>query len=96
MGLGLWWAISFLTSAYYALYLSLFLLIGLVVLPARVRLREVWRRLALSGVLAAAVVLPTAGVQWSALREYGRSDRTIQRTSAEAVDYVRLLRDLWG
>jgi hypothetical protein len=91
LSLGVWAAASALTCGYYALFLSVFLLLGGVVIIRRAWLgaRPVAQLLAGSA-LAALLALPVLVPQARLAADYLRTKETITRTSAEAADYLRL------
>lgn len=96
LGLGLAGAAMFLMSEYLAVFLVMFLF-PLVPLLWR-ELKRSGRALALGAGIGALLVLPVALPQASWLNIFGfeRSDRTIERFSASASDYLRRSPALWN
>lgn len=97
MGLGLWAAVSMLTSSQYGLFLSLFLILEGVVFFSRDYLtRKTLLNLAAGIVIGAILVLPIVIQQRQLLEAYTRSKSTITNLSAAPLDYLRLDRQSWG
>ena len=96
LGLGLAGAATFLMSEYLAVFLVMFLL---PVVPLLWReLKRSARGLALAAGIGALLVLPVAVPQAIWLNAFGfeRSDRTVERFSASASDYLRRSPALWN
>lgn len=97
MGLGLWAAVSMLTSSQYGLFLSMFLILAGVVFFSREYLtRKTLLNLAAGIAIGAILVLPIVMQQRQLLEAYTRSKSTITNLSAEPLDYLRLDRQSWG
>lgn len=94
--LGVWVAVTFLTSSYYGLFLVLVLPLGVVFArQEHFRGRAVFHLLA--GVtLAGAVLWPVLSAQRQLTETYTRSESAIQNNSAWGVDYLRLDKGMWG
>jgi hypothetical protein len=92
--LGVWLALTLWTCIYYALFLSLFMALGLIVVLATARVR-LWRApLIGSGAIALSIAViaaaPLATVQRGALAQRVRSDKSVHRGSAYAENYAML------
>lgn len=88
---GLGFAATFLTSEYYAVYLSIFLLLAIPFFARGTR----WNRAAVGklgvGIAVAAVlILPVALPQSTFTGSYSRSEESIRRTSARWVSWTHL------
>jgi hypothetical protein len=97
LGIGIWSAASFLTSSYYGLFLTLFLLLGGVVLLKRHHLQiKVFAQFFAGLVTAVLLLFPVLPEQIRLTSGYSRSETTIQNNSAEPVEYSHLYRRTFG
>ncbi len=91
VGLGLAIGATFLTSSFYGLFLSMFLLISPLFLLRRDHFqREALRNFAVAVLIAVALLAPVVPSQARLTARFSRSTETISNNSAEAVDYLRL------
>ena len=90
LGSGL--AITFLTSAYYALFLLIMLVVALPFLPPTWRERRFWRAIWPGVLIAILCIAPVALPQLKAIQRMGfsRSVSTITENSATLTEYGRL------
>jgi len=95
--LGGWTGSTCLFSSYYAIYMSVFLILGVAFFVQKKLLKVKALRNLLCGVLlAGAIVSPVLPVQLEVTEQYPRSLKSIKKTSAEPVDYIRLHHKVWG
>ena len=94
---GLFTALSFLTSGYYGIYLSIFLLLSIIFY---LRKEDFSIKLIRDGLLAvllcSILIFPTVSKQFSVSSEYSRSRKSIHLTSANLNDYRRLHKNTVG
>lgn len=95
--LGGWTGATCLFSSYYAIYLSIFMIIGVLFFVQKKHLTiKAFRNLLCCVLLTVAIVLPVLPVQLEVTEQYPRSLESIRKTCAEPVDYIRLHRNAWG
>jgi hypothetical protein len=92
--LGAWLALSLWTCIYYALFLSVFLAVALIVIGGYARTRllraPLFGAAALALSIALIAVAPLMTVQRHAIASHVRSDKTVHRGSAYAQNYAML------
>lgn len=90
--LGLSFGITFLTSEYYALATIFLIALAFLIHPRFLLARKSWPKLLISAAIALAMSLPAAMPQAERLAPMGfaRSQASIEKTSAQAADYLRL------
>jgi hypothetical protein len=97
LGLGVWTAATFLTCEYYGVFLSLFLLLGLLIFARRAYLqRETIGNLLVGGAVAALLLLPVLPTQAQFTAGFTRNAETIAQNSAQLVDYLHDNPAAWG
>jgi hypothetical protein len=97
LGIGVWSAAAFLVSSYYGLFLTVFLLVGSILLIRRSHFRVNVGLQLLAGVLAAGLLLlPVLPEQARLTAAYSRSETTIKNNSAELEEYSHLYRRTVG
>lgn len=97
LALGAWTSATYLTSGYYGVFESVFLLLGGAVLVRRglLRLRPFSNLLAGTG-LATVVLAPVVVAQLRSISALKWEAEYVQRLSAQPPDYLRLDDRMWG